>query len=63
MIDWGTETWKVTAVLERAALSLPEGDTDRELLERLATALGRASRADEQSTGQVAPQVGLAPRQ
>ena len=63
MIDWGTETWKVAAILERAALNLPEGDTDRELLEGLATALDRASRAGEQSTGPNAPPVGLAQHQ
>jgi hypothetical protein len=64
MIDWETETWRVVMVLEHAASRLPDGDPDRELLERVSTALGRSTeQADEQSTEPTAPQAGLVPRQ
>ena len=63
MIDWETETWKVGMVIDRAAQTLPSGDPDRDLLERLSNALARANELrDEQSAVPIAQRVGLVPR-
>ena len=64
MIDWMVEQWRLQMTLEHAAAYLPPGDEDRDLLERVATALARsASLSDARSTEQDELQDGQVPRQ
>ena len=51
------EAWKLAGTLQSAALMLPDGDPDRELLSAISRALSRAGDLNEQqSSGPVEPQ-------
>ena len=64
MIDWTAEQWRLQMTLEHAAAYLPPGDEDRDLLERVATALGRsASLSDARSSEPTELQDGQVPHQ